>query len=471
MGVHLHKSVHSFVAVHAILRAGAVMVPIDPLAPVARVRSVVADAAIEVVITDTRRSTFPTIVADGALRGAVVRGALEGEPEPVGMSIVGWSDLADRSVAPVAEVAPDDDAYVIYTSGSTGVPKGIVHTHRSALAYVRLAAAAYALTATDRLANIASLHFDQSTFELYVAPFVGCGVTVVPDAVLRFPASISELIERERVTVWYSVPYVLRQLVARGALETRDLSSIRWILYGGESFPPGELAALMRAIPTATVSNVYGPAEVNQCMRHDLHGPPTSDAPIPIGRAWDDTELVVVDAAGDVLDPAVAPGELWVATTTMMDRYWNRTDLTSAGIVERTFPDRASTRWYRTGDLVEADLHGDLVFLGRVDNQVKIRGQRVELEAIDLTIREIEGVAEVATVVLDLPDGRGIVAVVELATGADVSLRDVQRHVATRHARVAVPLDLVVAERLVRTATSKVDRNAALEDARARTEG
>ena len=143
-----------------------------------------------------------------------------------------------------------------------------------ALAYVRLAAAAYDLAPSDRFANIAGLHFDQSTFELYVAPFVGAAVTVVPDAVLRFPASVSELVERERVTVWYSVPYVLRQLVTRGALDARDLRSIRWILYGGESYPPDELADLMRALPAATVSNVYGPAEVNQCMRHDLTEPP-----------------------------------------------------------------------------------------------------------------------------------------------------------------------------------------------------
>jgi amino acid adenylation domain-containing protein len=431
---------------------------------------VLADAGVEVLVTDARASTVAAVAADVPLTGAIVRfGSSPTDAiESVGCTVVPWSSLALLEVASIPgidEVGPDDDAYIIYTSGSTGRPKGIVHTHRSALAYVRLAAASYGLTASDRLTNIAGLHFDQSTFELYVAPFVGAAVTVVPDAVLRFPASVSELVERERVTVWYSVPYVLRQLVTRGALDVRDLTSIRWILYGGEAYPPDELADLMRALPAATVSNVYGPAEVNQCMRHDLTEPPMPSNDVPIGKAWDETELVVVDGDTPVTD---RPGELLVASSTMMDRYWNRPDLTAAAIVEGAYGGTSVRRWYRTGDLVELDGDGDLVFLGRVDNQVKIRGQRVELEAIDATIRQLDGVAEVAAVVLaDEAGERGVVAVIEAAEGSSVSLREIQRHVASRHSRVAVPVDIATVDALARTGTGKVDRKTVFEQVRA----
>ena len=120
-------------------------------------------------------------------------------------------------------------------------------------------------------------------------------------------------------------------------------------------------------------------------------------------------------------------------------------------------------RWYRTGDLVEPDADGNLVFLGRADNQVKIRGQRVELEAIDATIRQLDGVAEVASVVFaDEAGERGVVAVIEAVPGSSVSLREVQRHVAARHPRVAVPVDVVTTDLLARTGTGKVDRNSAL---------
>jgi acyl-coenzyme A synthetase/AMP-(fatty) acid ligase len=157
-------------------------------------------------------------------------------------------------------------------------------------------------------------------------------------------------------------------------------------------------------------------------------------------------------------------GELLVASVTMMDRYWARPDLTSAAIVERSFPDHVATRWYRTGDLVETDASGDLVFLGRSDNQVKIRGQRIELEAIDNTIRELDAVEEVAVVVVaDEAGERVIVAMVQYSPGATLSTRELQRHVGTRHPRVAIPAELVAVARLPRTGTGKVDRNAALE--------
>jgi acyl-CoA synthetase (AMP-forming)/AMP-acid ligase II len=160
------------------------------------------------------------------------------------------------------------------------------------------------------------------------------------------------------------------------------------------------------------------------------------------------------------------PGELLVATTTMMSRYWGSSELTSEAFVDKRFPSSSSTRWYRTGDLVMANGDGDLIFLGRADNQVKIRGQRVELEAIDLTIRSLEGVSEVATVAIDDDLGEGrLVAVIQNEPGASIELRDVQRAVGARHPRAAVPVDIVVVDRLTRTATAKVDRNAALEHA------
>ena len=147
-------------------------------------------------------------------------------------------------------------------------------------AYASRAVDTYGLTASDRLANIAPLHFDQSTFELWAGPLAGAAVVVVPDGVLRFPASLSDLVARERATVWYSVPYAITQLVTRGAPHDRDLTALRWVLFGGESFPPAALVAAQRALPHARFSNVYGPAEVNQCTFHHLDRPPTS----PEGR-------------------------------------------------------------------------------------------------------------------------------------------------------------------------------------------
>ena len=235
IGVHLPKSVDSFVAVHAVLRLGAVMVPLDALAPVHHTARVMTDAGVETLVSAASPAVLAELASITELRAVLTPGP-DGET-PAGVIRRSEEDIASAPPSPRAAVGPDSPAYIIYTSGSTGRPKGIVHTHHSALTYAGLAVETYDLGPDDRLANIAPLHFDQSTFELYAAPLAGASVVVVPDGVLRFPASLSSLVAEERVTVWYSVPYVATQLSARGVLEDRDLSSLRWLLYGGEPFP------------------------------------------------------------------------------------------------------------------------------------------------------------------------------------------------------------------------------------------
>lgn len=469
VALHLTKSVHSFIAVHAVLRAGAVVVPVDPLAPADLAGSVLLDAGVEVVVTDARPAVLATITERVDLRAVLqprAAGPRETTAETTAESAGGPIVLtgADIEAAPAAAavgVDPGDPAYIIYTSGSTGRPKGIVHTHRSALAYAIAAAAGYELHSDDRMVNIAPLHFDQSTFELYASAIVGAAVIVVPDPVMRFPASVAALVEAERATIWYSVPHLLMQMVTRGALAERDMSSLRWILFGGEVFPPGQLAALMSLIPSARVSNVYGPAEVNQCTRHDLDTPPAGDEPVPIGRAWDAATVRVVAPDGPI-DPArpVPPGAagvLLVATDTMMTGYWRRDDLTAASIVVDD-----GVRWYVTGDLVVEKSNGDLVFLGRVDNQVKIRGHRVELEAIDAVLADIDGV-NAATVVVDrsAADHR-LVALIVIDADEEHDVVIDRALAASRRLlpRYAVPAVFQQVQTLPRTSSGKVDRNA-----------
>ncbi len=460
VGVHLTKSVHSFVAVHAVLRAGAVVVPVDPFAPRELAAAVLLDAGVDVVVTDARPAVIDAIVEHVGVRAVLLPLAVDREHMTAEVPVVlTGADIDVAPAAPAVIVDPDDPAYIIYTSGTTGRPKGIVHTHRSALAYAAAAAAGYGLRSDDRMVNIAPLHFDQSTFELYASAVVGASVIVVPDPVMRFPASVAALIEAERATVWYSVPHLLMQLVARGGLDARDLSSLRWILFGGEVFPSRQLAELMTLIPSARVSNVYGPAEVNQCTRYDLDAPPAADESVPIGRAWEAAQVRVVAADGPIdvarAVPAGEPGVLLVATDTMMAGYWRRDDLTASSTVVDD-----GVRWYVTGDLVIENGNGDLVFLGRIDNQVKIRGHRVELEAIDAVLADVEGVIA-ATVVVDRSiDDHRLIALLVIDPEQDHEAVSERALGAARRLlpRPAVPAEFRQVPALPRTSTGKVDR-------------
>jgi amino acid adenylation domain-containing protein len=449
VAVHLPKSVDSFVVAHAVVRLGAVMVPVDWFAPPAYAGAVIGDAEPAAIVSAAGEGRRREII--GSTPGPVVVDPhAEGPP---------------ASPAPIDPVSP---AYIVYTSGSTGRPKGIVHTHSSALAYARKAIATYGIGPADRLVNIAPLHFDQSTFELWAAPLAGAAVVVVPDGVLRFPASVSDLVAREKGTVWYSVPFAITQLVTRGAVADRDLTSLRWVLFGGESFPPASLVAARRALPHARFSNVYGPAEVNQCTFHHLDQPfggdeqpidpdiGAADPGVPIGRPWPDTEVLVVDPADRAIEGA-GDGELLVSSDTLMDGYWRRPELTAASIGTRS--DTGTRRWYRTGDLVRRRDDGTLVFLGRTDHQTKVRGYRIELEAIESVVTESPEVAACAVLVERGRDDRLVALVAPILDDeARTSLLGLLRR---RLPMYAVPAEIVGVDALPRSGVGKVDRAAA----------
>ncbi|MEM8746221.1 MAG: AMP-binding protein [Actinomycetota bacterium] len=498
VGVRMLKSVDSFLAVHAILRAGGVVVPLDPMSPPDAGRRVAADAHLTALVVDARAPHHARFIEALGPTPTILRGTAA-SPGSVEAPVLDADDVA--GFGPLTPVAnrPDDAAYVIYTSGSTGDPKGIVHTHGSALAYATAAAVEYELTTQDRLANFAPLHFDQSTFELYSAPLAGASVAVIGDAQLRFPASIVDLLDETASTVWYTVPSLLSQLEQRTDLAERDLPSLRLVLYGGESFAPDAVRRFMAAVPGVTLSNVYGPAEVNQCTRYDLTEPPTGDAAIPIGRAWSaaDTAVVRIDDDTDAHDDADhegrnAIGELFVRSATAMRGYWHRADLTATVLVENPADfgeviDRRDGRidhathenspqqWLRTGDLVSVDQDGLMRFVGRRDHQVKVRGQRVELEMVDTVLASAPGVAEGVAVVDGPPEARSIVAVVVRADPGDTPgdmtddmaddtdfARSVREYAASRVPPVAAPTAVHVVDRLARTTTGKVSRRESL---------
>ncbi len=444
--VHAPKSVESFVAIHAAMHAGAIAVPVNPRAgkeAVAGIARSIDPAA--VVLDPTTLPRWTTAAPPRMTVGAPLEGA-----EYLTADEIAAADR--RGPAPRNGADP---AYMITTSGSTGAPKSIVHTHTSGLRYAELSAACYELTAADAMANVAPFHFDQSTFELYAGPLVGARVILVAETLLRFPASIAELVEREQASIWYSVPTILRQLLDRGGLTDTTLRSLRWVLFGGEIFPANELRALMALAPEARFSNVYGPAEVNQCTFHHLDGPPDEGASIPIGRAWDDTECRLVPVEDGSGDSDGRAGELLVRTSTAMAGYWGQPELTAASFVEETGPGGLVNRWYRTGDLVERDDDGLLHFRGRIDRQVKVRGVRIELEAVEAALNTLEGITASAAGVT--PSG-ALAALVE-STGDDA--RAVRRALSAVLAPEAQPERIEFVPSLPRTGSDKVDHAAA----------
>jgi amino acid adenylation domain-containing protein len=460
VGIFMNKCIEMPLTVHGIMKAGAAYVPIDPEAPVARLKYIIQHCGIQVLIAQASKvKILSDIIAETELD------CLVGIDETSGLTIrtVPWQEVYDASsqTPDSGPMTEQDLAYIMYTSGSTGEPKGIMHTHHSGLSYAKLSAETYQVCEKDILGNHSPLHFDMSTFEFFSGPLKGACTVLIPEEYTKLPASLSNLIADEHLTIWYSVPFALIQLLLRGAMETRDLSALRWILFGGEPFPVGYLRELMIRLPNARFSNVYGPAEVNQCAFYHIPKPPEKgEDSVPIGQIWAISEGLVIDQHDQPVDPGTT-GELMIRSPTMMQGYWNREDLNQRAFYYRTpFPGYQET-FYRTGDLVQLTETGNYKYLGRKDRQIKTRGYRVELDEIETALSSHKQIEEAAA--FPLPDSEGstlISAGVTLKDNQKVTESELMKYLKTKLPWYAVPRRIDIVKAFPRTSSGKIDRRA-----------
>ena len=467
VAIYLNKSLESALAIYGAMKAGAAYVPIDPGAPIERARAVMAQCGVAAIITHAPKVADLTAILSGGALTASLRLIVGSDSLPgATVPIVSWSDIDEAPPTSSVKTLAQDLAYIIFTSGSTGAPKGIMHTHQSGLAYAHAAAKLYDVSPGDRLSNHSPLHFDMSTFDYFCAPQAGACTTIIPEPYTKLPASLSQLIENDQLTHWYSVPYALIQLLERGAIEQRDWSALRWVMFGGEPFPAKHLRALMQRLPQARFANVYGPAEVNQCMHHEVRANDLrDDAPPPIGRVWDEAEHLIVDEADQPITDG-KPGEVLIRSATMMRGYWERPDLNASAFYQRPVTSDVPDWFYRTGDIVETDATGVMRFAGRKDRQIKLRGFRVELDEVEAALSIHEAVDEAAAVALPVGAGQdaaiSICAAVTVRSSncSEVEPHDLQRTVGERLPSYAIPSVVFVLDAFPRTTSGKIDRRA-----------
>ena len=458
VGIYLKKSLESLVAIYGILKAGAAYVPLDPFAPTARLSFVIQDCGIRTLVTQNAQLGF---VREMLAQGAALEHLVGVSPqESLAASTIPWEEVYATEVdsLPDAGTIEQDLAYILYTSGSTGTPKGIMHTHHSGLSFARWAAETYDLRPDDRLSNHAPLHFDLSTFDIFAGALAGATTVVIPEALTKFPASLSRLIENEKITVWYSVPFALIQMLLRGGLESRDFSSLRWLLFAGEVFPTKHLRQLMAKLPHVKFSNLYGPTETNVCTYYHVESLPETDEPIPIGRVCENADGLIVDAD----DHPVASGEvgeLLIRGPIVMRGYWGQPEKTARGFFRRKVYGYLDDIYYRTGDLVQELPDGNLKYLGRKDHQIKTRGYRVELGEIETALVSYESVEEAA--VYPVPDGQGsnlIEAAITVKDGGRISIEDLEEHIGRQLPPYAMPAKIIITDSFPRTSTGKINR-------------
>jgi len=439
VAVCMEKGWEQVAAVLGVLRAGAGYLPLDPELPTERLHQLLASGEVRQVLTQPSVDEC-VCWPDGVRRVLVDEDAVAGGAAAV-------------DAAAGAAVGQGDLAYVIFTSGSTGVPKGVMIDHLGALNTIADVNRRFGIGPEDRVLALSALSFDLSVYDIFGPLAVG-GAVVMPDAAAaKDPAHLAELIRRERVTVWNSVPALMEMLVEHGRV---DPGALRLAMLSGDWIPTDLPDRIWRAFPGAEVVSLGGATEASiWSITYPIAESQRGRRSVPYGHPMDNQRFHVLNQRMEPC-PELVPGELYIAGVGLAKGYWRDGERTAAGFV--THPASGETL-YRTGDFGRYLRDGEIEFLGREDSQVKVNGYRIELGEIEAALEEHPAVRSAVAVARGEREGsKWLVAfVVGEALPDEATLRT---HAADRLPEYAVPVRIVELPGLPLTANGKVDRAA-----------
>lgn len=435
VGILPQRALEAYVAVLGAVLMGRPYVSLNMKFPLERQAHVARESRCRVIVADE---------ATASRRMALLQALGDDIPPPP----------ADQT----AECSDETPVYYMFTSGTTGAPKGVEVLRRNLAAYLKTIDEVIRLPIGARCSQFFELSFDVSVHDMFYTWFAG-GVLCPMGA--ADGANMVAFARAKQIDCWYSVPSAIALAERNGWLADNVLPDLRYCLFAGEALSVGLARRWMAACPNATGFNLYGPTEgtitITGRMFQAADLQAISHASVPIGAVNPGGEVALVDAQGRV---ARDRGELWIGGPQVVAGYVNNPAETAKRFVERQFDGFESRRWYRTGDLVERTPDGDLVFLSRIDDQVKVRGYRIELLEVEEAVRAAAGVPEVAVVPWPLNETGAAEGLVAFVVGAPASDDEILTTCESRLPLYMAPSRVVRVERLLLNQNGKVDRKA-----------
>jgi amino acid adenylation domain-containing protein len=452
VGICLERSVEAIAAMLAVLKAGGAYVPLDPSYPSERLNFMVEDAGITVVITkedwaDLFQTENTRIVC------------LERE----------WDAIAIESDRNLSNPCTADQlAYLIYTSGSTGTPKGVMVPHRAVnrlvcnTNYVEI-------ESSDRIAQVANLAFDAATFEVWGALLNGAQLIGIDREITLSPTNLVTELQQQQISILFLTTALFNQTVSQ---IPHAFHFLKYLMFGGEMVNVDRVRTVVKQGKPQHLIHVYGPTENTTFSTwYEIKDIPENATTIPIGQAIANTQVYLLDANLNPV-PANVSGEIYLGGDGLARGYLNRLELTAErfidfrlqildlGLKSEDQLNLKSIRLYKTGDRALYRPDGNLEFLGRTDNQIKIRGFRVELGEIETAIAQHPMVQTAAVIVREIDSNSQLIAYVIPETSAIPNQRDLRSFLKTKLPAYMLPAAFVVLDTLPLTANGKVDQKA-----------
>ena len=440
VAIVMEKGWEQIVSVLGILEAGATYLPIDPNVPPERIRYLLEDGEVKVVLTQSWLDTELLW------------------PAHIARVCVDKEDLDACQPGPIPRVqTPDDIAYVLYTSGSAGKPKGVMIAHRGLVNCILETNQTFGITAEDRVLAVTPLHHDMSVYDIFGLLAVG-GAIVMPDPVgTRSPDHWVDLINRERVTVWNSVPAFMQMFLVHAAARKCSLRNcLRLAFLGGDWIALSMPARIWSHCGDVQVVSVGGPTETTVWnIWYPVKQVQQDWKSIPYGHPIANTHYYVLDE--DLNECRVGdPGELCCAGVGLFKGYWRDAEQTAARTAVHP---RTGERIYRTGDRGRMMPDGEIEFLGRIDRQIKINGQRIELGEIEATLIRQAGVRQAVVDAVEIEGQKKLAAYVVPDDGSDLEPRQLRACLEKFLPPYMMPSSFWILESLPLNANGKVDRS------------
>ena len=456
VAIYSYRSPTSYIGTVAALMTGAAFIPLNPRLPTERNINILKQSQPDAIITDSvslkellNISSKIDLPAHILLTDSQAATSLDSE-----LKFIKPDDGLSETIINFPKIAANDLAYILFTSGSTGQPKGVPITHANACSFLKYNQEKYKITPLDRFSQTFEQTFDLSVFDLFMAWCHGASLYAMRPIDLLSP---SKYINENKITIWFSVPTVISLLRKQNFLNTDCFPTLKLSLFCGEPLLESDLAAWAAAAPNSICENLYGPTELTiacSAYRWQRDKKNTShNGILSIGKLYEPLDYILVNEHGNI-DPD--EGELCVAGNQRFHDYLNTSGDKQSYFIEIMDENNATCIYYRTGDQVKKDVEGNMLYLGRLDQQIKINGYRIELGEIESVLKTIPGVERALVFYLnsDSSDTKKLVSFVVGTSSVD----DILVHAKRLLPLYMIPSEVKIGKTLPLNSNGKIDR-------------